>query len=253
MARQGHHLTIFSYEPGPLSAAGLKAEIRDAREVTGGDRDLLELLKTKPSTVSNFFRVAGLVDQRGIWVDLDCLLLQPLPDDPYLFGKIESGRINGAILKLPAGSGALIEYYRICRERPIKRVPAWLPFRRRLSRHIALKRAQITGGRLPNYPHGPIAVTHIADKHDLSHLARAHEVFYPIDSSEAAMLIDPVDRMRERITPRTICVHLWHGQLVKLLAGRLPPATSYVGKIHAHYGAGAAAPRTVQAMRHGNI
>jgi hypothetical protein len=232
MRRAGHPVTIYSYLPDDLAGQGLDAEIADARDIVPEHHPINRYRSVgRFALMSNLFRLELQRQSRGIWVDLDCLFLKPLvPASPYVFGRVVGMKLNGAVLGLPAGVPMVEDYMSSITAVPL-RTP-WATFRRRVWRDLEI---------LAGYPMpppavqtniGPRALTYFAQKHNVLQHAVAREVFYPIGTTDAHILVEPDDRKaRAAITDKTVIVHLWHGQLKKVdLLKPLPPRSSFVGQ-----------------------
>jgi hypothetical protein len=238
MRATGHGLTIYSYDPEGLRKTGLHDDIRDAREVIGEEHPAYRYFKDRRFTLfSNIIRLEMLRQNRGLWVDLDCYMIRPLrPASSHVYGYSSAGRLNGAVLQLPAGEPVTEDYYRGITADPL-RIP-WATFRRIVVREmeILMGRSQPDTRAPTNI--GPRALTYYVRKHGLLHHAVPEPVFYPIPSRDTALLGDPDDRKaRALITEKTVIVHLWQGYLKHFgLLKQRPPATSYLGQALAAYG-----------------
>ncbi len=232
MRRAGHPLTIYSYLPEALSKEGLDADVADAREIVPAEHPINRYREVgRYALMSNLFRLELQRQSRGIWVDLDCLFLKPLmPKSPYVFGRVVGPKLNGAVLGLPAGAPMVEDYMSAITAVPL-RTP-WATPRRRLWRNLEI---------LAGYPMpppavqtniGPRALTYFARKHGVHTNAVARDVFYPVGTTDAHILVDADDRKaRATLTENTVIVHLWHGQLKKVdLLRPTPPTTSLVGQ-----------------------
>lgn len=238
MLDAGHAVTLFSCRPDELAASGLHADVRDAREVMA-DTHLAHRYRESRQFehFADVFRLELLRQGRGVWVDLDCLMLRPLQAAPYLFGRFDADTLNNAVLGLPQDSAMLLDYAASVNAVPLH--TPWAPTVRRLRREVAIFFGQALPGPEYRTNIGPRALTYFARKHGVMDEARPPAVFYPFASAEAHRLVDPDDRAaQERISPtETVLVHAWQGNLrhVGALAG-LPPASSYLGKACARYG-----------------
>jgi cytochrome P450 len=99
---RGHRVRVHAYEPIILPAG---AERSDARHIIAED-DPLQRLRTGASIAAfaDCFRYALLHQQGGWWMDTDvCCLTGELPQLDRAWAEQESGIINNAILRLPAG------------------------------------------------------------------------------------------------------------------------------------------------------
>jgi hypothetical protein len=123
----------------------------------------------------------------------------------------ESDSINNGILRFPADSPLLPPLVALFEERS---VPTWLPLRARAAAWLRLKLTGRSGlSQMPWGSAGPRALTALAKKHNLAHLAEAPEVLYPAPWENAAWISDPAVRLEDVITDRTVSVHLWNERI----------------------------------------
>ena len=229
-ASVGQALTIFSYEPAELRKTGMPGTIVDANEVCDlSDAFNAHLKENSPRHYVDYFRLVGLQQQRGTWVDLDCVLVRPLPDQLHLFGWERDGLCGAAILRLPPDSPTVAEFLAFLQVRPFKRVlPTW-PWPRRLSQTVKHYR-RLALGRPATPISGPEALTCFATRNGVLDLALPKEVFYPVDSEETLPLVSTGPDAGAFITPRTVAVHLWHTMFLRRHGASLPPPASWLGK-----------------------
>ena len=237
--RQGHELTIYTFDPEALSGCNLGAEIRDVREVVP-EKHIAHRYHAagESSHFSDLFRLELQLQGRGIWADLDCYLIRPLvPKSEYVFGLASPGKLNGAILRLPSDCPMIADYAASVTADPF-RLP-WASFRRRLRRELEILMGQSqphpssVGGSL-----GPRALTHFVKKHNLLTYAMPPEVYYPIAIGDVPSLFDPDPKgAAAKLTAGTTLIHLWRSKVATLgWLTRLPPATSYLGTACAQLG-----------------
>jgi hypothetical protein len=154
----GHDVTVFSYEPQALAQQGLGCRIADAREILE-DRHLDHLRSTMPAHFSDLLRVEGIAKGLGTWIDLDIIMLRPMPEEEYLFGWETNKQICNAVLRLPKGR-MLDDYTAFCRERPITRNIPWAAWHSRVGRSIKINVNPLVGKHQPQPKYGPAALTH---------------------------------------------------------------------------------------------
>jgi hypothetical protein len=238
MAAAGHRLIVYSYDPNAVAAAGLQAELRDARELLGEEHQANRYRKAGVfHHFADVFRLELLRQGLGVWVDLDCLLLKTLDvGDGYLFGRINQDTLNNAVLMLPAGSAMLEDYFAGVTAVPF-RMP-WSTPQRRWRRELDI----LMGHPLPSPTArtniGPRALTYYAKKHQMFGKARPPPAFYPVLSGEAQILIEADDREANRLIGEdSLVVHTWHGNLRDLHAlAQTPAPSSYLGQACARFG-----------------
>lgn len=237
MRKAGHSLTIYSYVPDGLANLGLDAVIADARDVVPEHHPINRYRAVgRFALMSNLFRLELQRQSKGIWVDLDCLFLKPLaPASPYVFGRVSGMKLNGAVLGLPAGAPMVEDYMSAITAVPL-RTP-WATLRRRVWRDLEIMAGHPMPPPAVQTNIGPRALTYFAKKHNVLSHAVGRDVFYPVGTADAHILVDPDDRRaKAALNERTIIVHLWHGQLKKVdLLKPIPPKSSLVGQAMAEH------------------
>lgn len=182
---------------------------------------------------SDIVRLALLKFGRGMWADADCIFLKNISDNSdYIMGwSHPETRINNAVLLMPQSAPVLKSYWEAVTSSPV-RVP-WA------TNHIWLKRELeiLLGYDLPRRPSkmsiGPRALTYFVHRHHLESVVSKKERFYPIDQSEAPLLIDPNSTViEEKITSETDIIHAWRGNLATawLLSEPRPVDGSFLGR-----------------------
>lgn len=230
----GHRVTIYSYEPGLLAGVPAGAEVADARDVMADERRVKLFAGKFKALGSDFFRYEVFAKGLGYWVDLDVLFLRPLDfPDPYVFGWEKHGSINGAVLRLPAGSPMLDGLRNIPETN--WRPPFFGPKRTAKFYWQRLTRGEVKLEDLPWGAAGPEMITYLAKKYDLQRFAQPQSVFYPIPYDRAQDVFAHADTVRRRLSPETRAIHLWHSRL-KELAKRPPPPGSYIAEACREYG-----------------
>ena len=161
----------------------------------------------------------------GLYVDCDVFCLRPIPQADYIFGYQTDKELNGAVLKLPAGSGMLREALAMTND-PFYIVP-WLSNGKRLS--YRLRKAVGLPIHISRYRWGklgPEAITYFAGKAGVLQHAAPIDVFYPVHYRQVSMLLDPGLSLADIVTPRTLCIHLFDNMLKEQLKGRAITAGS---------------------------
>jgi hypothetical protein len=228
--RQGHPLTLYCYDRPLGVPEGVK--VADAAQILPRAR-IIRHTSGSPAIFADWFRYELQRLAKGIWIDCDVYLLAPLPPRACLFGWEAPGRINNAVLRLPANSPILPPLLALFEERA---VPPWLPARARLAANWRLATSGRTGvAHMPWGSTGPVALTALAREHGLESEALAQEVFYPTPWQEAGWIGDPQDSVERRTGPATIALHLWN-ERIKDLKGAPAPRGSFLAQLH-HEGA----------------
>ena len=183
MLRAGHVVRLFSYGQ-PLNVPD-GCEVVDANELIARENFLFYRYTNSPALGANVFRYKILQQGLGLWLDLDVLVLKPIPvPTDYLFGLQDPTAINNAVLYLPQNS-ILLQRLLSYVEDPFV-VPPFFPMK---------ARAKLYAKKLLGRPRhvsdlnwgvfGPHAITHFAKKLRLFDKACPPEVFYPVHHSQA--------------------------------------------------------------------
>ena len=173
-----------------------------------------------PAHFTDHFRLIGLRQSLGTWVDLDIVFLKNLPHEPHLMGWENATSVTNAILRLPNDSPILNEYIAICEKRPFN--VAWLPFRQKMRRNL-MRFTHPLQGKMVTPVLGPITLTHLVKKHGLASLVKPKSVFYPIPYGRSSIerIGDP-DYIERFIAPETVAIHLWRSWFRKVYGSRVP-------------------------------
>lgn len=179
-----------------------------------------------PSIYSDRFRLEGLAQGRGTWIDLDMLLLRPLPSQDYLFAWEAPKAVCNAILRLPAGSPVLGEYLKFLRRSPTMLCSPDRSLKHCVGRHWHAFIRPKMGMAAPLPDTGPKLLTHLLRKHGLLGEALPIEAFYPVHPSaeQLAGLQGPLS-----FGPETIAVHLWR-YLYRRTVGTAPPRSGWLAE-----------------------
>ena len=207
--RHGHQVALYCYRAPDGIPRGV--EVRDAAKILP-ESAIIRHRTGSPSLFSNWFRYELLRRGLGTWIDCDIYFVKPLEDtSPLLFGNQDEGVIGTGVLRLPPESPLLPDLIDLFRER---RVPPWLPLRARLAALWRLVWHGKTGiSEMPWGVAGPQALTALAQEHRLAQHALPTDVFCPVSWREAEWVFDPGATLAERVSPRTVSVHLWNEML----------------------------------------
>lgn len=221
---QGHPVRLWTY--GPVDGVPEGVEVRAADDVVPAAAMAPYRAAGAFTVAANRFRYALQRASLGLWVDCDVLCLRPLPDTPFLFGWQDERRLNNAVLRLPADHpivGDLLAMF----ESP-RFVPPWARWRHRMRYALGYRfRPGFGIANLRWGTTGPGALTHYAEARGLTGLAVPKDVLYPVGLREADALLDPTPgAVRRLLTPRSLCLHLWHRALTEQTGP--PPAGSFV-------------------------
>lgn len=206
-----------------------EVELRDAAVVLPIER-VPQKWMHRADLYSDWFRYELLSRGLGTWVDTDIYVVGPIDaEKPYLFGLEAPDIINNAVLRVPPDSPLLPGFLD-----PFinHRTPSWMPWRNYLP---AKARELITGkadlSRIPWGTTSPLALTALARKFGLTHLAEPQERFYPMPWQRADWIIDPNIPVESVITNGTVAIHLWN-RCIAAFKNDPAPAGSFLHRLH---------------------
>lgn len=218
MLRSGHSVTLYSYSPVGNVPSGVKCE--DASRIMSGERILVYSNKLKPSPAlhANLFRYAMLKQTDAVWVDLDIIMLRPMPQGDYIMGFETDNSVNNAVLRLPVDSPTLTDLLEFTPE-TVGVAPHITGLRR-------LKYWVRTFGR--GYPierwawgsTGPKALTIALNKHGELRHAHPKAAFYPVDVHDHHKFLEPSGLSLGDFGEETIALHLWGSRIRATLLER---------------------------------
>lgn len=190
--KHGYSLTLFSYQPIENAPDGV--ELRNAADLVPERLTREFLLNGKPSLTpfSNLFRYVMIRDLGLVWVDLDVLMIKPLPDElpNDLVVREEQGGLNNAVLYIQSNE----------------------------TMDTLIDRAMAVAGRnLVWGQTGPILLTQVANELPLKIETTSHAVFYPIEHYDLfkIFLRQYADECREKCQNAST-IHLFNNILSKM-------------------------------------
>lgn len=219
-AEVGHQVRLHVYDVPKGVPSGV--ELVDASSFVPADRIVRHHKTGSLALFSNLYRYELMAREQGLWIDSDVLCLRPLRAlSDYVFGRESDSRLNGAILKLPAGSPMLADL------RAIFTTPRWsAPWndKKRRFRDAVYYRVRKDYGisKMSWGSAGPRAITYFANKHNVAVRAVAPDVFYPISVRRAGDLLRPDFPVEDLVTPDTLCIHLWADVIGKEIKTGIP-------------------------------
>lgn len=221
----GDELTVFSHVPD-LAARELGCAVADAHDVL--DDAKLDRLRTRlPAIYADRFRLEGISQGRGAWVDLDLLMLKPMPDKDFLFGWECCKAINNAVLRMPPDSAILGEYLHILRRNPTLLSAPQRPWRKKAGRLYRSAVRRLRGAEMLFPDTGPMLLTHLVKKHGLAAEAAPPSVFYPVAPPDVQDFHSGTDATRH-IRPDTVAMHLWRDRYRRVNGKGVPPRDSWL-------------------------
>lgn len=229
----GHEVTIFTYDVSGLRSQGLNAHIEDARDVLPAS-DLSGLMGRAPDHFSDWFRVEGLAQGRGSWLDLDVVVLRHLGSEDYLMSWERPASICNAVLRLPSDSKPLARYAAFCRKRPISYAPHWYPLHTRLNMQWKRVEKWVTGKQPPRLHYGPAALTHFVCSSGASAHVLPQAVYYPFSPmhlSDMQVLTEGA-RVEEYLREETRAVHLWRRLYRQVNGSNEPSRDCWLGRTY---------------------
>lgn len=226
--RQGHSLTLYCYRAPQGVPEGV--ELADAAQVLP-ESEVVPYRNGSYSLFSNRFRYELQRRGLGTWLDCDAYLLAPLDgENSYMIGEYEPEKLNPGVLRMPSDSPLLPLLLAPFEERS---VPYWLPW---LGKAAAYARRVTTGrtgiASMPWGTTGPLGLTALVRRLGEPVHPLPPEILYPVRWQDAAWIADPDQRLEDRITSRTVSVHLWN-ERIKQLKGKPAAAGSFLARIQA--------------------
>ena len=218
IVRQGHALTLYCYQEPIGIPAGI--DLADASAILP-ESAILRDSTGSIALFSDWFRYELLLRRLGTWVDTDVYLVGALDaESPYLFGIESPGILNNAVLRLPSDSAlisGLLEPF------VTRTTPKWMP----LGKYLRMRARELVTGHValadvPWGTTGPRALTGLARRHGLMHLAQPQDLFYPVPWSRASWVLDPHAALEDVISERTVGVHLWNHCIRGIKDGKAP-------------------------------
>jgi hypothetical protein len=226
MLRQGHSVALYCYG----TPAGLPSGVKtfDASSILPRT-SIPSSWSNRSDLYSDWFRYEIQKLALGTWLDLDVYLVAPLDlERPYLFGEYEPRKLNGAVLRLPPDSQILAALLKQFEQRT---VPKSVPILSKL--HLNARR--LLGGKVDLTKTrwgttGPFALTTFAPLYGLSAEALPSDVFYPARWQDARWIADPSIRLEDKVTSRTVGIHLWN-EIIKGLKDEPAPEGSFLRRL----------------------
>jgi hypothetical protein len=204
---RGHAFRLYCYDDVANAPAG--CERADARDIVAASEVFAYGHGREQGSYAGFadlFRYKLLLDRGGWWVDTDVVCLATDVPEPRIgLAPEQPGRINGAIMRFPAGHPAM----------------------------------QAAGKDIGWCDTGPVCVTAIVERFALAPLLAAQHAYYPLHWSEYTALILPERRafVRERLSGATF-LHLWNEMFRRAGYDKSvrPPAGSFLCDLYAESG-----------------
>lgn len=218
----GHTVVVYSFEPLNNLPAGV--ENMDAEPVLS--KRFADKIRPQPADgrwsqrtavqFSDFFRMALLAQEAGLWLDADVLLLRPVtiaPPKPLLNWGIDRSvewsaepRLNNAVLYLPPDNPIVTAFTRFMQQDEL--VPDWLSLGHRVS--FALNRLTGRAQRLGDMRiaiFGPAALTALAKRTGQIDQALPLKSFHAIHA-RPALFYDPSDFRKLLDDPGILGFHI---------------------------------------------
>ena len=227
ITRSGNRLALYCFaEPSGVPEG---VEVRDASEGLAL-KDMLEVSGGRADLYSDWFRYELMAKGiGGTWVDTDIYAVGLFDDtEPHLFGDQGKGVFHTAVLRLPPDSPMLPGLLEVFRERT---TPTWM----RKKHYWPMRIRELLTGKadLSKTTWGttaPYALTAMARKFHLEHLAQPPERFYPVPFEQAHWLLDPNTKVEDVTTEGTVAVHLWN-ECIRTYKNKPAPAGSFLERL----------------------
>ncbi|HEX2995034.1 MAG TPA: hypothetical protein VHP14_09420 [Anaerolineales bacterium] len=224
----GHPVYLYTYYPVPNPPPGVV--LRNARDILPENRMLRFRGKGSFALGSDIFRYELQRQKAGCWIDTDVFILRPIIlDSPCLFGWEDRNSINSAVLYLKHDSSLLSDLLDLVYSHPV--IPPWWPIEEQIKqRYLGSENRARPLEYLDWGVIGPQAVTYYAGRHNLAHIAKPTDVYYPFHWSEAKFLFDPTFDIDSHITQNTCAVHLWN-TLIQDFMKQKPAPGSFMSQV----------------------
>lgn len=212
--RQGHAFHLYSY--APIAGLPKGAVWKDAADILAQDKLVFYKGRGTAGVFSDYFRMALLQREKGIWADADVFCVKPFANPPAFFVGFERpGSINGAVLLIPSSAPLLSDLISVFTDTKRPLFEPHLPLIRRLE--VAAKR--LAGRPVPpEYMQygatGPFALTHYVRQRGLWDQVQPVEVFYPV-RYEAIPALMRAGSDLPAMPERTLAIHIWRSQLTR--------------------------------------
>ena len=224
-----HDLTLYTYEEVQGVPKGVR--IADARTLL--PCPIVRHKKTgSPALHSDLFRFELMRQTESTWVDLDVLAFKPLPSGlDYVFAWENETSLNGAILKLPKNSPALLALmtYGVS----YRGYPPYLSPQKKLKYQIKTLWRGMTLPELPWGSIGPLGLTyHLRQSGEIQHAFPSNS-FYPVSHENTLQLLTDPNLTRQSFGTDVYAVHFWASKMRKLtksLFAGVIPAASLMGR-----------------------
>lgn len=230
--QQGHPVRLHVY--GEVQDVPDGAELADANETMPFDMAMslwIPLNGGSYALASDYFRMKLMQSGAGLWSDSDMICLCPIEVEGNLFGLETDASINTAILRLDPDSPIVRD---ILAGFSPNHVPYWLPAARQVrwwARKLTFRPFGATDFRWGTL--GPRALTGLARRYGVDHLAAPVDVYYPLPLERWREAFEPGGCFDEFVTERSRTIHLWHSHI----EDATPPPSSAVGRLAARLGA----------------
>lgn len=215
---QGHRFVLYAY--GAVDGLPRGCELVDAETVIPQSEMFFYKGSRSPAVFADFFRLALMQREVGIWADCDVYCVRAFKDLPdYVFGVENDANwrngwrdeINNAVFLCPPKSELLEKLLSVFAPGAF---PAGMPFWR--AAEVRLRRA--LGEDLPAHhmqfgATGPWPLNHAVRELELTKFIMPRSAFYPMPYGTAVDLLEPETRLADRIRADTFGVHMWHSAL----------------------------------------
>ena len=237
---KGQKITLFHYEDIPNVPEGVI--LRHGREILDTDDFIKYESKDSYALFADLFRLHMIHKCPGmIWVDTDVYCHQPMTyDSDYVMGfeLPGRGRVNNAILGLPADSAVLAAMLAFTEDRFA--VPPFLkPEQQEMLRAAAkLQGKPVHVSQQPWGVWGPLLVTYFVRQFDLADQVMPVPAFYPVTFPDRMQFLRRAGVVDLAIRPETTAIHVWasNKREIGLRSNGLPPPGSWFDRACREHG-----------------
>ncbi|MBA0165891.1 MULTISPECIES: glycosyltransferase [Pectobacterium] len=209
---RGHRVFLYAYTH--IENLPLGVYIENASTIVPKEKIFRHKKTGSYAIFSDHFRYELLKKRPGIYVDCDVYCIEPvdIPSSGYLLGYEEDNKINGAILSLPQNSKLLNSLINISKDKNF--IPPW--YEKKLRRKLFWKKSFGKAKHVSDLPWGvlgPEAITWYIKEENNSIEIQPIDIFYPLHHRCVSQLFDPGISIRDIVTSRTKCIHLYNEML----------------------------------------
>ena len=210
--KQGHQVVLHTYSH--ISDIPENIIVSDANKIISHERIIKHKRTGSYALFSDIFRYELLrkIEGDGIYVDCDVYCIRPMLQENYVLAFEDDYKINGAVLALPHNS-IVLKNLLIAAYDPYF-IPPWYSktkqFRFKIKKIFGISRhiSEMPWGII-----GPEAITYYMKESNALSNVKPMDYYYPIHFHCISKLLDPALTLKDIVTHRTQCIHLYNEML----------------------------------------